>query len=146
MLITRKIGIDMGHRIPKHKSKCKNLHGHRYEIIVGVDDKVITTKGSADEGMVIDLGDVKEIMMKEIDVVFDHGFCMYTGDEYVSQFREMQMKDSQKIIFVPFIPTVENLAKHWFEIIKPKLVERKVKIFNIRVWETPNCMAEYRGE
>ena len=61
MLITKQIEIDMAHRVPNHKSKCHNLHGHRYKIEVGVDDKLITRKGSSSEGMVIDFGDLKDI-------------------------------------------------------------------------------------
>ena len=61
MLITKCLEIDMGHRVPNHKSKCATPHGHRYKIEVGVDDKVIDTKGVSDEGMVIDFGDKRFI-------------------------------------------------------------------------------------
>lgn len=142
MLITKFIEIDMGHRVPNHKSKCRNLHGHRYKIEVGVDDKVISTPGSSDEGMVIDFSDLKQIMMEEIDAKFDHSFTMYDEDEFVIGFIALE-EQGQKINFVPFVPTAENLAKHWYEIIKPKLEERKIKIKHVRVWETPSSTATY---
>ena len=28
--IRRWIETDTGHRVPNHKSKCRNIHGHRY--------------------------------------------------------------------------------------------------------------------
>ena len=143
MLITKEIEIDMGHRVPNHKSKCRNLYGHRYKIEVGVDDKVIDTKGTSDEGMVIDFSDLKEIMMQEIDAKFDHGFVIYSWDELLNeQFLAWQLT-GMKIILVDFIPTAENLAKHWYELIKPKLEERKIKIKHVKVWETPSSTATY---
>ncbi|MED5305895.1 MAG: 6-carboxytetrahydropterin synthase, partial [Candidatus Thermoplasmatota archaeon] len=28
--IRRWVETDTGHRVPNHKSKCRNMHGHRY--------------------------------------------------------------------------------------------------------------------
>ena len=133
----------MGHRVPNHKSKCRNLHGHRYKIEVGVDDKIIKTFGSSDEGMVIDYGDLKQIMMEELDVKFDHGFVMYDKDEIEPLFRVLKKSQEMKIVFVPFIPTAENLAKYWYELIKPRLKRKKIKIKFVRVFETPTSTATY---
>ena len=36
MEITTRLEFDAGHRIPSHKSNCKNLHGHRYCIEVTI--------------------------------------------------------------------------------------------------------------
>lgn len=140
MLITKEIEIDMGHRVTNHKSKCASLHGHRYKIEVGVDDKVITTPGSSDEGMVIDFGDLKEIMVSEIDKKFDHGFVIWEGDILVDIIAEDLRT---KCVVTPFIPTAENLAKYWFELIKTPLVERGIKIKHVKVWETPTSTATY---
>jgi len=157
MLVTKEIEIDMGHRVPNHKSKCSNLHGHRYKIEAGVDDKVISTEGVSDEGMVIDFGDLKAIMMEVIDGGFDHGFVMYDKDPFRYFFDIMQKGEllkisedtavgddkPQKILFVDFIPTAENLAKHWFELLEPRLRERQIKLKHVKVWETPTSTATY---
>lgn len=91
MLITKTIEIDMGHRVPNHKSKCRNLHGHRYSIEVGVDDILISAPGSSSEGMVMDFGDLKEVMMSVLDKGFDHGFVMYSRDILSVIFKIIQM-------------------------------------------------------
>jgi 6-pyruvoyltetrahydropterin/6-carboxytetrahydropterin synthase len=158
MLIEKTIEIDMGHRVPNHKSKCSNIHGHRYKIEVGVDDKVINTPGDSSEGMVIDFGDLKKVMMEEIDSKFDHGFICYKEDKQIawafSQFRdgydcsgrvdeEKGPFNQMKIIFVPFIPTAENLAKHWYELMKTELEKVDIKIKHVKVWETPTSTATY---
>jgi len=137
MLITKKIEIDMGHRVPGHKNKCKNFHGHRWIFEVGVDDKIITTPGAPDEGMVIDFGELKKIMMKYIDEVYDHGFMMYDRDEYADDFEKYQ-SNGQKIIFVSFVPTSENISKHIFEILYRQLKAVDICLHHVKVWETPN--------
>ncbi|MBI4225594.1 6-carboxytetrahydropterin synthase [Candidatus Roizmanbacteria bacterium] len=40
MVITKIIEFDMGHRIPNHKSQCRNLHGHRYKLEVNLEGDV----------------------------------------------------------------------------------------------------------
>jgi 6-pyruvoyltetrahydropterin/6-carboxytetrahydropterin synthase len=127
MLVTKKIEIDMGHRVPNHASKCCNPHGHRYVIECGVDDKVISTTGSSSEGMVIDFGDLKKIMVEHIDSVYDHSYTIYNKDPYMSLFDVMK-KDNKKINVVPFVPTAENLAQHWFIILDKELKKAKLLI------------------
>lgn len=144
MLITKEIEIDMAHRVPNHKSKCSNLHGHRYKIEVGVDDKLITTQGASDEGMVIDFSDLKEIMMEKIDKVYDHNSVFFSGDNVMTDVVVPVLQtQNRKPILVDFIPTAENLAKLWYEIIKEPLKERGIKIKHVKIWETPTSTALY---
>lgn len=144
MLVTKEIEIDLGHRVTNHKSKCASLHGHRYKIEVGVDDKVIDSKGSSDEGMVIDFGDLKDIMMKIIDRNFDHGFILWEKDSMVEV---MKRDEKTKLVVIPFIPTAENLSKYWGEMMTLALNKKKIKIKYLKVWETPTSTAtwEYDG-
>ena len=146
MLITKTIEIDMGHRVPNHKSKCKNFHGHRYKVEVGVDDKILSNKGDSSEGMVIDFGDLKDIMMKVIDEKCDHGFMMYKDDEFAKDFKKYFEQEDQKIIFVPFIPTAENISKYWYFQLKEELKKVDIKIHHVKVWETPTSTALYSVE
>ena len=143
MLITKTIEIDMGHRVPNHKSKCRNLHGHRYKIEVGVDDKIVIEKGSSDEGMVIDFGDLKQIMTDYLDRVFDHGLVLYKHDPLLYILINDDVGKDLKIINVKFIPTAENLASYWYKELKELLKLRSIKIAHVKVWETPTSTAEY---
>lgn len=80
VLLTREIGIDVGHRVPDHGSKCRNPHGHRYRIQATCEGPVIDQSGHEENGMIIDFGNVKRYMMDWLDSVFDHGFVVYRGD------------------------------------------------------------------
>src|SRR5688500_13961956 len=76
--ITRKIEIDAGHRIPDHKSKCRNAHGHRYVLEASVEGPL--SQSGSDQGMVQDFGDLKAILMQAVGVPWDHGFLVWVND------------------------------------------------------------------
>ena len=169
MLVTKQIEIDMGHRVPNHKSKCSSPHGHRYKIEAGVDDKLIVEKGSSDEGMVIDFGDLKHDMMNVIDGCFDHGFMISSEDEFMNMaFFGAEYKNwaidgsrfasigydkprvkgysSANVIVVPFVPTVENISKLWFKLLDFDLKKKGINLQYLKVWETPTSTATYENE
>ena len=72
--------------------------------------------------------DLKEIMMQEIDVKLDHGFMMWVQDPFKVHFDTMKFTEKQKIIFVLFVPTAENIAKYLFGIMNAELLKRKIPI------------------
>lgn len=150
MLIEKNIEIDTGHMVPNHNGKCAAYHGHRYKIGVGVDDKVIAIQGDSSEGMVIDFSKLKEVMMNEIDALLDHTSIHYDKNddmELLSQLSDRQVNRGKKpFVFVPFIPTAENIAKFIFEIMMKALEDVNIKISYIKVWETPTSLATYSIE
>ena len=60
MQITTRLEFDAGHRIPNHKSQCRNLHGHRYVLEITLSGDIITQKEVSEDGMVMDFSDVKK--------------------------------------------------------------------------------------
>jgi len=140
MLVTKQIEIDMGHRVPNHKSKCRNLHGHRYKIEVGVDDKVTETKGVSNEGMVIDFGDLKKIMTEFFDN-YDHSLILWKDDPLSDKLDDLLI--GTKFWMMDTIPTAENLAKEWYYFMKKFLEDLGIKISYLKVWETPTSTATY---
>lgn len=77
--ISREIGIDAGHRVPDHLSKCRSPHGHRYKIILTVSGDL--KPQGAEKGMVKDFSFLKQVMMDEIDQYFDHAMIISIYDE-----------------------------------------------------------------
>ena len=108
--IRRWVETDTGHRVPKHKSKCRHMHGHRYRWEVELEGEVVTQIGVSEEGMLMDFADVSEILNKHIHDVVDHAFIVYEGDEEATAALSV-MGDEHRTIVVPFVPTAENLAK-----------------------------------
>lgn len=167
-LITREIGIDMGHRVTHHGSKCRNLHGHRYTVQATCNGPLFVE--GEQQGMVLDFGFLKDLMMEAIDDKCDHGTALWVDDPILEQsifkhgnfdmIRGQVMQYGAalllntnpvfaKLYVTPFVPTAENLAKHWFDLIAPaveKLTHGQASLWQIKVWETPNCASVYPSD
>lgn len=144
MEITKIIEWDMGHRIPNHKSQCRNLHGHRYRAEVTITGPLVEEDGSSDEGMVLDFGDIKNILVEEIHDPLDHGFMWYEKDKYRRSVTSVTKE--LKNIVVDFIPTAENISKWIYEIVNEKLQQKygsELRVSKVRLFETPNSWADY---
>lgn len=147
MEITKEFTFDMGHRVPNHKSKCRNPHGHTYRIQITLKGDVVEEKGISDEGMVMDFSDIKDIAKGFIDVYLDHGFMYYRGDDVMLEF--FQRHDNFKHLEVDFIPTAENIAKWIFEALSPLFEDKYgtgLILSKIKLWETPTSFVEYQPQ
>lgn len=144
MEVTRKLEWDMGHRVPNHKSKCRNVHGHRYVAEITMEGDVVGDKGISDEGMVIDFGDIKTIAGNFIDEQLDHG---YMGNFNLDREILLMLSDMKlKTMAVHFIPTAENIAAWLFEKLSPlfeQTYQNSLRLKRIRLWETPNSYVDY---
>lgn len=154
---TRQIGIDAAHRIPDHKSKCKNLHGHRYTIHATITGELKTD--GEESGMVMDFSFLKEAMMKVIDEPCDHGLILWDQDPLLTDedtkklFTPLTNGSSVpaycqlgKILIIQSVPTAENLAAYWYYQLQAEIYRViNVELSHVTVWETPNCYATYKG-
>jgi 6-pyruvoyltetrahydropterin/6-carboxytetrahydropterin synthase len=143
--ITKIVEWDMGHRVPNHKSKCRNPHGHRYRLELTVGGSLVEVTGDSSEGMVLDFGDIKKHMMEVVHDVLDHGFMVYEHDPLLTAFFEEHCDEDFRFIKVPFIPTAENITVWCYDQLRPRFGD-DLRIVNVRVFETPNSWADYRPE
>ena len=143
MEITTKLEFDAGHRIPHHKSSCKNLHGHRYAIEVTIKGEVVSDESNSDFGMVMDFKDAKELIKKTIVEEWDHSFIVYKDDTVVLKF--LESLDDHKTVVFPLVPTAENMALVAMESLKTSFDNKfgsLIKPFKVRLYETPNNWAD----
>jgi 6-pyruvoyltetrahydropterin/6-carboxytetrahydropterin synthase len=143
LTITRKLEFDAGHRIPDHKSQCRNLHGHRYTLEITLAGEVIHAEGNSDNGMIMDFSDIKTLAKQHLVDVWDHAFIVYEKDEKVRDF--LASLPGHKTVVIDRIPTVENLAKVAFDILKNAYTDRYgtgLRLHKLVLHETPNCWAE----
>ncbi|OZI34397.1 6-carboxytetrahydropterin synthase QueD [Bordetella genomosp. 10] len=144
--VTRKLEFDAGHRIPDHRSQCRNMHGHRYVLEITLQGDVVNTPGSSDNGMLMDFSDIKAIANKELVERWDHAFLVYAGDRAVLDF--LQSLPNHKTVVLDRIPTVENLARIAFETLAPHYHSHyglDLRLTRVRLYETPNCWADCDG-
>ena len=156
----KRIGIDAGHRVPDHGSKCFRIHGHRYEVEAEV---VGTLQVEGEErGMTMDFGFIKKYMMEEIHDPCDHKLILAWNDPIIS---DLAIEGSVAIrvgatavgtfptgidiYCVESSPTAENLARHWFERLGPRITKHtdgEAFLKSITVWETPTSVAKYPAD
>ena len=146
LTITRKLEFDAGHRIPDHKSQCRNLHGHRYTLEITLVGNVIEQEGNSDNGMIMDFGDIKTLANAHLVDKWDHAFIVYEKDSAVRAF--LDSMPNHKTVVIDRVPTVENLARVAFDILKDVYHDRfgrHLSLTKVTLYETPNCWAEIDG-
>lgn len=143
MQITTRLEFDAGHRIPSHKSQCRNLHGHRYAIEITLSGDIISREDASENGMVMDFSDVKSIAKTALVDVWDHAFLVYQHDKEVLNF--LNTLPNHKTVVFPTVPTAENMASEAFKILKSKYHDtysNHLKLEKVRLYETPNNWAD----
>jgi 6-pyruvoyltetrahydropterin/6-carboxytetrahydropterin synthase len=143
MQITTRLEFDAGHRIPSHKSQCRNLHGHRYAIEITLSGDIIRQEGSSDDGMVMDFSDVKTIAREAVVDIWDHAFLVYSGDTEVRNF--LDSLPGHKTVIMDSIPTAENMAAEAFRLLHARYRDvygNHLKLERVRLYETPNSWAD----
>lgn len=146
MQITTRLEFDSGHRIPNHKSQCRNLHGHRYVLEITLSGDIIKQENASENGMVMDFSDVKAIAKESVVNVWDHAFLVYQHDKEVLNFLNT-LPDHKTVVF-PTVPTAENMALEAFRILKSKYHDtygNHLKLEKVRLYETPNSWADALG-
>jgi 6-pyruvoyltetrahydropterin/6-carboxytetrahydropterin synthase len=144
--ITRRLEFDSGHRIPNHDGQCRHLHGHRYAIEVTLTGEVADHPGKADDGMVLDFGDIKRLTNQCVVDLWDHAFLVAKEDEGLVAF--LSTLPGHKTVIMEHVPTVENLANAAFAILRPvfsKAFNGRLELSSVRLYETPNCWADVRS-
>ena len=144
--VTRKLEFDAGHRIPDHRSQCRNLHGHRYVLEVTLAGDIVNAPGASDNGMLMDFTEIKAIAQANIVEVWDHAFLVYQGDVAVRDV--LESLPGHKTVVLDRIPTVENLAAIAFETLAPHYqghYGHDLRLTRVRLYETPNCWADCEG-
>ena len=132
MKIAKEFRWEMGHRLPEHFDKCKNIHGHSYKMLIELEGDVL------DNGMVMDYYDLKKIINPLIEEL-DHAFLVYKEDKDIIEFLE---KMQSKKVVVNFQSTVENICKYFLNEIQKINFPSNIRQVKVRVYETLDDYAE----
>lgn len=145
MNITKRIEFDAGHRIPSHKSKCRNFHGHRWVLECTLVGPVHPVRGESDDGMILDFSDIKAVMNRCVGDPWDHGFLVWVDDHKALSALAL-LGDDHRTVILDCIPTSENLAQLAFDILDKefRVIYRgdALELERVRLYETPNGWAD----
>lgn len=141
--LTKIFHFEAAHALAGYDGKCRNVHGHSYELHVTVKGMPISDKKNPKNGMVIDYHDLKHIVNEEIVDYFDHSLII--GPDMSPDFVEIAKRDFEKVVEVPYQPTSENMLGDFSERIKKRLPEN-VRLYSLMLQETRDSFAEWREE
>lgn len=105
--------------------KCNNPHGHghNYELQV----TLMGTPGN--NGLLVDVPAFEETVARTVIDRFDH--------------KNLNVEVGE---FAALIPSVENIARVIFGLLKPKLQSERTRLASVTVWETGKTSCEYSEE
>lgn len=127
--------ISVGHRVCKHESKCRHLHGHNYRIHFHCESDQLD-----DIGRVIDFSVIKEKLCMWVETNWDHRFLIWQEDPHAQRLLDID----PLVVLVPFNPTAENMAIYLVERVAPiQLGNTGVRLAEVTIEETAKCHATY---
>ncbi len=119
-ILTKVFRFEAAHQLVYHGGKCARPHGHSYRLEVTLRGPVKDTPGRSDHGMVMDFGDLAQLVREAVLERLDHTDLNQVTGVYT---------------------TAENLA-HWIwdALVDAGLPEEL--LYRVRLWETENGFVE----
>ncbi len=139
--ITKQFTFETGHALYGYDGKCRNVHGHSYQLSVTVIGKPISDSENVKYGMVIDFGDLKKIVKEEIVDVFDHATVFNKNTPHIELAKEL-MDRGHSVLLVAYQPTSEMMVIDFAEKIKARL-PNNINLHSLRLQETQTSYAEW---
>ena len=141
--ITKIFHFEAAHALNGYDGKCRNIHGHSYEMRVTVKGMPLNEPGNPKNGMVIDFHDLKAIVNQEVIEKLDHSFII--GNNMPKDFVEITKQNFDKVVELPYQPTTENMLADFAQRIKHRLPQHVV-LYSVTLQETRDNIAEWREE
>ena len=128
--------FDAAHFLHDYDGKCSNIHGHRWRIIATIQNAFLQRNGQQ-KGMIMDFSELKKALRIIADH-YDHSL-IYEKNTFKSDTLDCLKRDGFRMVELPFRPTAENMARHFYMVLK----ERGYRVSNVTVYETPENCAMY---
>ena len=141
--LTKIFRFEAAHALMGYDGRCRNIHGHSYEMRVTVKGMPIMDDSSPKNGMVMDFGDLKRIVNEEIIDHYDHAFII--NHNMPQDFIDEVRRNYERIIVLPYQPTTELMLIDFSKKIKSRLPEG-IQLVKIFLKETEGSYAEWIEE
>ena len=141
--ITKEFKFEMAHALKGYDGPCRNIHGHSYELKVTIAGHPITDENNPKLGMVMDFGDLKQIVRKTIVDEFDHALVLYNK---MPEALVTELKGNfERILILDYQPTSELMIVDFANRIKAELPEG-ISLKYLLLRETVTSYAEWFAE
>ena len=137
-ILKSEIGMDIAHYLAGYDGECRNIHGHRYRLIVKVAAEELHEEGEL-RGMVDDFSNIKGAL-KKISDEFDHKLLLEDNAEgrlIAKFFKENEF--GFDVLMVPYRTTVEEMSRDIYR----KIRSYGVNVIEVEIYETPTSSCIY---
>ncbi|MDO4460452.1 MAG: 6-carboxytetrahydropterin synthase QueD [Clostridia bacterium] len=131
--------FDAAHFLWGYEGKCRNIHGHRWRVVVEIKSTSLVKEGQM-RGMIVDFGDLKKDVKALCDY-FDHSLIYETGSLKPATLTALS-EENFNVKEVGFRPTAENFSEYFFT----ELKKLGYNPHRVEVYETPNNCAVYEDD
>ncbi len=138
-LLKTEHSFDAAHFLAGYEGKCRNIHGHRWRVVMDVRGAELKTDGQQ-RGMLVDFSNLKRDLRAIVDA-FDHTLIVENGS-LSAALNDLLRQEGFSVTEVPFRPTAEEFARYFYE----QMTLRGYDVARCTVYETPTNCAEYLGE
>lgn len=112
--------FDSAHYLRGYGGRCENLHGHRWQVEVGLRAAELN-----DIGLAFDFTELKRLV-----------------NELMKRFDHVCLNDVEP--FTQINPSTENIARTICEYVEGAIDDERVAVDRVTVWESPDSWATYR--
>lgn len=119
--ITRRFSFAGAHDLSKHAGKCKNLHGHEWQLEVEIAGEVCKDSNQPHYGMIMDFGVLKNVVEDAVLQDFDHQYLNNVVEYPTAEF---------------MITVIKNRINEY--------LPAGVQIYSLKLYETPNSWVTWR--
>ena len=110
-----------GHALRNYHGKCENVHGHNYRVQITVAGEKLD-----ENGLLVDFIELKGLMSRVVD---------YLDHRFINDLPPFDVLN----------PSAENLAKYFHDEVSSGFqANLRVRISEVKVWETDTSLAVYR--
>ena len=138
--VTRDFTFEMAHVLRNYDGPCRNVHGHSYRLFVTISGTPVSNTDNPKNGMVIDFGELKNIVLGSIVNQFDHSVVV--SADFDRDKMEMMTKTFGNTVVVSYQPTCENLVADFAERLRTRL-PKGTTLHSLKLYETAKSYAEW---
>ncbi len=131
-IAARLVRFCYGHRLLNYEGKCRHPHGHN-----GLLEIAVRAEKLDGRGMAVDFEEIKSSIGRWVDEAMDHKMLLNKADPLAAALKKM----GEPVFEMEENPTAENIARLVYEQARKAGLDAAW----VRLWETDNSFAEYRG-
>lgn len=136
--VTKVFQFEAAHAISNHNGPCRHIHGHSYKLHV-----TVTSARLNDLGMIMDFGELKEVVNKAVISRFDHALILSRTGSHAATLAANAAEG--KLVLLEAEPTAEYLLDVIVAGLR-SLLPAGVSLLRLELWETSTSCATWEKD